>query len=240
MNGENAMQNSVSLKFTRPAAAVAVLAAAITVLLLLSLHALSPEFDPSWRVVSEYANGKFGWVLSLMFAAWAMSSWALALALWPQVKTRAGKVGLYLLAVSGTGEAMASAFNINHPLHDVAGLLGVPPAAIAASLISVSLCRAEPWGRVRRQLLWTSNLIWASLVSLVLSIVLLVVTFHHSRVQPGPHITQLPPGVIGLDGWADRLFILCSCAWLMATARAAMRGESAEPRTRAVLMEGAA
>jgi hypothetical protein len=201
---------------------------------------LSPEFDPSWRVVSEYANGKFGWVLSLMFAAWAMSSWALALALWPQVKTRAGKVGLYLLAVSGTGEAMASAFNINHPLHDVAGLLGVPTAAIAASLISVSLCRAEPWGRVRRQLLWTSNLIWASLVSLVLSIVLLVVTFHHSRVQPGPHITQLPPGVIGLDGWADRLFILCSCAWLMATARAAMRGQSAEARTRAVLMEGAA
>jgi hypothetical protein len=135
---------------------------------------------------------------------------------------------------------MASAFNINHPLHDVAGLLGVPTAAIAASLISVSLCRAEPWGRVRRQLLWTSNLIWASLVSLVLSIVLLVVTFHHSRVQPGPHITQLPPGVIGLDGWADRLFILCSCAWLMATATAAMRGESAEARTRAVLMEGAA
>ena len=55
------------------------LAAAIATLLTLAvLHLLSPEFDPSWRMVSEYANGGYGWVLSLMFASWAVSSWALA------------------------------------------------------------------------------------------------------------------------------------------------------------------
>jgi len=44
-------------------------------LFLASLHVLSPEFDPSWRIVSEYALGNFGWVLSLMFVSWAVSWW---------------------------------------------------------------------------------------------------------------------------------------------------------------------
>jgi hypothetical protein len=48
-----------------PAAWLAIAASAATLLLLASLHFLSPEFDPSWRMVSEYAFGHFGPVLSL-------------------------------------------------------------------------------------------------------------------------------------------------------------------------------
>ena len=62
-------------------ALLAMVAAAATLLLLAGLHILSPEFDPSFRMVSEYALGHYGWVLSLMFLAWGISSWALALAL---------------------------------------------------------------------------------------------------------------------------------------------------------------
>lgn len=43
-----------------------------TLALLTSLHVLSPEFDPSWRMVSEYAYGRHGAVLSLMFLAWGI------------------------------------------------------------------------------------------------------------------------------------------------------------------------
>ena len=40
----------------------------VAVLVLLAiLHILSPEFNPAWRMVSEYANGKYAWVLSLLF-----------------------------------------------------------------------------------------------------------------------------------------------------------------------------
>ncbi len=61
-------------------AAILSLAASITTLVCLAaLHVLSPEFDPSWRVVSEYALGGHRWALSLMFLAWATSSWGLAL-----------------------------------------------------------------------------------------------------------------------------------------------------------------
>src|SRR5690242_14536614 len=82
------------------AARVAFGAAAATLLLLASLHILSPEFDPTFRMVSEYALGQYGWVLSLMFLAWGISAWALAIALWTQVTTRAGKVGLWFLVIA--------------------------------------------------------------------------------------------------------------------------------------------
>src|SRR6266704_2425629 len=95
-------------------ALLAIVAAAAALLLLASLHILSSEFDPSWRMVSEYALGHSGWVLSLMFLAWGISTWALAVALWSQVKTRAGKIGLWFLVIAGIGEALASVFDITH------------------------------------------------------------------------------------------------------------------------------
>src|SRR5882757_8358560 len=109
-----------------PAAWVAFLATITTILFLLSLQVLSPEFNPAWRMVSEYAYGHYGWVLSLMFFVWGISSWALAVALWPQIATNGGKVGLLFLIIAGIGEALASVFDITHDIgHSIAGLLGV-------------------------------------------------------------------------------------------------------------------
>ena len=94
-------------------------------------------------MVSEYAFGHYGWVLSLMFLSWGMSSWALAVAIWSQVQTKSGKVGLWLLVVAGVGEAMASVFDVTHDTgHGIVGLLGVGGFPVAALLLSVSLGRA--------------------------------------------------------------------------------------------------
>lgn len=98
-----------------PAAWLAIIMTTATVLLLASLHVQSPEFAPSWRMVSEYAFGHYRWVLSLMFLSWGISSWALAVAIWSQIKTKTGKVGLWFLIVAGTGEAMASVFDVTTP-----------------------------------------------------------------------------------------------------------------------------
>jgi Protein of unknown function (DUF998) len=211
-----------------PAARLATGSALATILLLAGLHALSPEFDPSWRVVSEYANGKYGYVLSLMFGAWALSNWSLAFALWPRVETWAGRIGLYLLLASGVGEAMASIFDINHPLHDLAGAIGVPTLPIAASLISVSLGRVRPSlaPAARKSLLWTSNLIWISLVLFVATMIILIVTLHHAGGHMSSHLTQLPPGVIALDGWANRLYVVSCCMWVITAAKPEFRWKS--------------
>lgn len=207
-------------------APLAIVAAAVTLLLLASLHVLSPEFDPSFRMVSEYALGHYGWVLSLMFLAWGISAWALAVALWSQVKTRAGKVGLWFLVIAGIGEAMASIFDITHdPGHSIAGVLGIGCFPIAALLLSVSLGRVQAWRGVKSLLLWIANLNWISVVLLIATLVLMTVQF----VQiTGGHLpqqapTHLPAGVLGLDGWADRLIVLSNCLWVFVAAWQAMK-----------------
>jgi hypothetical membrane protein len=213
------------------AARLAIAAAAAALLFLASLHILSPEFDPSWRMVSEYANGHYGWVLSLMFAFWALSSWALAFAIWSQVRTRADKIGLVFLIVAGIGEAMASVFDINHPLHDLAGAFGVLGLPIAAMLISVSLSRTQAWSVAKKALLWTANLTWMSVVLFAATFAILIVTYTQSGaiIDPQAKVIVLPPGVIALVGWANRLLIVVYCAWVMTVAWQAIqlrRGKS--------------
>ncbi len=184
-----------------PAARVAIAAAGAVLLLLAGLHVLSPEFDPSWRVVSEYANGRYGWVLSLMFASWALSSWALAVTVRSQVNAIGGKIGLGLLIAAGVGEAMASVFDINHPLHNLAGMIGVPSLPIAAVLISVRLGRTPAWSAAKNLLLWTANLTWASLILMVAALIV--------RIR--------------LVGWANRLLVVVYCVWVVIVARQALQ-----------------
>ncbi len=201
-------------------------AAAAVLLLLASLHVLSPEFDPSFRMVSEYALGHYGWVLSLMFLAWGMSSWALAVAIWSQVKTKAGKVGLWFLVIAGLGQAMASVFDVTHDLgHSIAGVLGIVGFPIAAVLLSVSLGRLHAWRGARSPLLWIANLSWISVVLLGATLVLMTVQFAQANGGQLPQHApaQLPAGVLGLDGWADRLFVLSNCLWVLVAAWQTMK-----------------
>lgn len=188
---------------------------------LVALHVLSPEFSPSWRVISEYALGHYAWVLSLMSLFWGVSSWALAVAIWSEVRTNAGKVGLFFLVIAGIGEALASIFDITHPVgHGIAGMLGVIDFPIAALLLSVALGRNETWNSARRGLLWIASLSWISVVALVAT--LAIMTMQMARITGGnlPHHApkSLPPGVLALDGWADRLIVLSNCGWVLLAA----------------------
>jgi hypothetical protein len=193
-----------------PAARLSIAAAAVALLSLASLHVLSPEFDPSWRVVSEYANGQYGWVLSLMFVAWAISSWALAFAIRTHLKTTAGKLGLGFLVVAGLGQTMASVCDINHPLHGVAGMLGVLGLPIAAMLISVVLGSIPAWSGAKTLLLWTGNSTWVILVVMIAALIVMIVGRNRG-------------GTIALVGYPNRLLVVLDCAWTMTVAWHAIR-----------------
>lgn len=206
---------------TSTTARLTIIASIATLVSLALLHILSPEFAPSWRMVSEYANGKHSWVLSMMFIFWALSSWLLAFTLWSEVKTTAGKVGLYFLIASGVGEAMAAAFDINHSLHGLASFIGIGSLPIAALLISTSLGRAEAWSAAKKPLLWSAHLTWISVVLMIATFALLISTFMQSGAEmpaDSTAVTTLPDGVIALVGWANRFLILAFCAWLSITA----------------------
>jgi hypothetical protein len=195
----------------RPAALMAMAAAALTVLLLAALHVLSPEFDPSRRVVSEYANGRYGWVLSLMFASWAISSWSLAVALWSQLKGIGGKVAVSFLVAAGVGEGMASFCDINHPWHNLAGMIGVLSLPIAAMGISLNLAGVDEWMRAKRVLLVTANLTWLTLLLMVIALFALVT---RRRITP--------PG-IEMIGWTNRAVVVAYCVWVATVAWQALK-----------------
>jgi hypothetical membrane protein len=223
---KNGVLTSDTPKIEVMGALLAIVAALVTLLLLASLHVLSPEFDPSFRMVSEYALGHYGWVLSLMFLTLGMSSWALAVAIWPQVKTKAGKVGWWFLIIAGLGQAMASVFDITHDTgHSIAGILGIGGFPIAAVLLSVSLGRSKEWYGTKKLLLWIANLNWISVVLLGATLVLMTVQFAQATGGQLPQQApmSLPPGVLGLDGWADRLFVLSNCLWVVVAAWQAIK-----------------
>jgi hypothetical membrane protein len=201
-------------KVSIPAACIAIGAGVVLTVLLAALHILSPEFDPSWRVISEYANGQYGWVLSLMFAAGALSCWALAFAIRSQVKTRGGKIGLGFLVAAGVGPAMAAVFDISHPLHNLSGMIGTLSLPVAAILIGISLGRTQPWSVFRRQLLWAGYLTWLSLLLFIATMAVMIVTYTQSgaAMPPAgeslPIGAALPEGVVGINGWPNRLLIV--------------------------------
>jgi hypothetical protein len=86
---------------------------------------------------------------------------------------------------------------------------------VGAPIVSIG----DDSGAAKRSLLWTANLIWISLVLFIATTVLLVVTLHHAGGHMGAHIQQLPAGVIAVNGWANRLFVVIFCVWVAAVAR---------------------
>ncbi len=189
------------------AARAAVASAAATLALLALLHLLSPEFNPARRMVSEYALGRYGWLLSLMFLTWALSSAALSLALRPHARTAGGRVGLALLLVAALGMALAAIFDIRQGLHGLATLLGNLPFVAAAVLVSTRLARAEPGHPGRRSLLWSANLPWLSLALMVGAVLIGVAS------NGGQFGAEMP------IGWPNRLLVLAYCAWTIIAAR---------------------
>jgi hypothetical protein len=200
-------QAQISVRTAR----VAIGAAGVTLLLLASLHVLSPEFDPSFRVVSEYANGRYAWVLSLMFTAWAVSSWSLVIALWSQLAGIRGKIALGFLIAAGVGEAMAAFCDINHPLHNLAGAIGVLSLPIAAVWISILLAGTPACTGNRRLVLIVANLPWMALVLMGTALFALVKGY---RIAP--------PGM-EVIGWTNRLLVVAYCAWVMTIAWQGLR-----------------
>jgi hypothetical membrane protein len=162
-------------------------------------------------VLSENANGQYGWVLSILFVAWALASWALAFAIWPQATGIYGRIGLAFLIAAGAGEAAASVFDINHPLHNLVGAIGVLSLPIAAMLISIRLSRKPEWFARKRILLWTANLTWISLVVMFAALFIMIRGYRLSGYRPL------------FVGWANRLVVVLYCVWVVTVAMAALR-----------------
>jgi hypothetical protein len=206
--------------FLATAAYISIAATAISALALIALHFLNSEVHLSWHMVSEYANGRYPWVLTVVFLAWAAASWALVAALYPLWSTWLGAIGLVFLVLAGIGQAMGGIFDINHKLHGAAFAIGVPSLTVAAVLVTLALRRNGadiP--------MWTAHLSWISFVAMAVAIVMFMTALSRAGIDPSQTgtLAKLPEGVTAWNGWANRLLIAASYLWLLMAAREVLR-----------------
>ena len=195
---------------------------AVSMLSLLILHIVSNEFKPNFRMVSEYALGKHKWLLSLFFFCWGLCSICSGLVLWDVVTTNWAKFGVVLLFVTGIGAIMGGLFDVQHKLHGLSFAIGVPFLPIGALLITYHLLKKSEWQAYSSPLLLSSHAIWISLVLMGISMFLLFSSLKSSGIAYGPDsppFTTLPKGVIGFNGWANRLLVLCYITYPVLTAK---------------------
>jgi hypothetical protein len=199
---------------TKPASTVEACAARISivsgllfVVVLLSLHLIEPEFDPTWRFISEYALGRFGWLMNLAFLTLATSLFSAGMAILSQIRTVVGYVGLAILGISAIGILIAAMFTtdpattsreaatLSGKMHVFGASLDYTP--VAALLISFSLVRNQAWRPIRKWLFITTGI---TLVAMVAFMIVL------------PYDGKIGPGV--LAGLFGRFLVLSYLGWL--------------------------
>jgi hypothetical protein len=206
---------------SKGAACVAFFAAGISFALIALLHALEPQYDPSWRFVSEYAVGPFGWMMQLAFGAMAMSFGALAISVRGEVNSQLGKAGIVMLFIAAAGCAIAGVFpidpilpartepSLNGSLHGLGSMLGIPALPVAAILVTYCLTQLQDWQSSRLRLRLLANSTWISLVAMFL---FMAAWLSASHGQFGPDVPL---------GWLNRIVVITYLAWAMLTAAAA-------------------
>lgn len=200
------------------AARVSVVASTLFLSILIALHLVKSELDPSWRMISEYEIGAHGWLMRAAFILLGSAMATAAVAVRPYAKSRAGTAGLVLLAVAAVGTVLAG-LAVSDPitatkdeltthgnLHGLGAMLGIPTVPIAAALITRALGRSRSPMPGHRVLVWAAALTWIGLAQFL---IIMAVTLPTNDGNFGPEVPI---------GWPNRILILTHVAWLFVVA----------------------
>jgi Protein of unknown function (DUF998) len=211
-----ATTDKTTMAISITAARITFWAAALFLVLLAILHIIKPEYDPSWRMISEYEIGRFGWAMQLAFFSLSIASVGAIVAVRSDVKSIIGYIGLVFLLIAATGMIIGGIFpsdpittdpdalSASGKMHILGATLGIPAMPFAVVLISwVVTRRSTAWASARCWLWLTTALVWLSFVALVF------LAFVVAKGTLGPDV---------LIGWPNRLFIIGYSLWLMVVA----------------------
>ncbi|MCB9638856.1 MAG: DUF998 domain-containing protein [Myxococcales bacterium] len=159
--------------------------------LLTLLHVIKPELAPSWRMISEYQLGRYGWVMHVTFFSLTLSVLCLYVLVRPEVSGKMGKVGLFFLLLVAAGVFLGGAFktaSILTPrdqisginmLHNLGGTLAIFDMPFATLFLTLALSHESIPKRGRTLLLSLSGAIWISLIAFIVVVVV--------KGRGGPH-----------------------------------------------------
>jgi hypothetical protein len=142
------------------ASLVVVICATVTLAGITVLHVLRSDIDPLHDVMSHYANGSDGPVMSVVFYAFGVSSLALAFRLRTAIDRR-GISGTfpYLLGLAGILLITAGVFEVDRPdaaqtiqevIHSNSAVAAFVLLIVAMLLFSLACWRDDRWWSVRR------------------------------------------------------------------------------------------
>jgi hypothetical protein len=202
---------------------VTIVCAALFLVLLILLHFLKRELNPSWRMISEYEIGRFGWMMRLAFFCWGASVLALLITIWPSLQSVGGVISrwwlvLIVLALIGAGIFKTNPItettpNLANTLHAVCGMIVILTFPIAATLAVHSLLNNDVWSPARGPLTFGTVLCWAGMAAFFASIII-------SRIID-PTIGRVGPKVY--LGWPNRFMVVTYVTWLIIVAGNALR-----------------
>ena len=196
------------------AAVYSLAATALAVGLMALLHVLEPEFDPSWRTLSEYSLGRYGALMRVAFLAMGTGVIAAAVALWRV--TGPWSLGLVLVAIGPLGAAFIDTDPVTTPrahmsrksnVHAALGSLFILGFPLAATIAGISAAGDPAVGPV---------LAGASVVPWIALVWYLGTSVRHAR----------PDAVGGPDvrvGWPQRVNILAYVGWVALAAVTMLR-----------------
>jgi hypothetical protein len=203
---------------------LSIVCAALFLAVLGLLHFLKPDYDPTWRMISEYEIGRFGWMMRVAFFGWAASLLALLLALWPELRSLSGSIsrGWFLLivcALVGAGifktdpitQQTSSPTNVIHTLCGTVVILTFP---IAATLAVHSLLQDPAWAAHAAWLVAATVLIWAGMLVYFASVIRARLKDPTAGSRGGPKV---------LMGWPNRFNVLTYLIWIMIVAATALQ-----------------
>lgn len=180
-------------------------AVAVSIVLVIALHYLEPEFDPSWRMLSEYSLGKYGVIMRLAFILGGTGVMASGVALWQPAGFLSA--GLPLVALGPIGAAFIDTDPVTTPRSEMtsrskvhAGLgslfiLGFPIAATCAGI------GASMHSMAGQLLAWAVIVPWAGLMWFLGA----TLRFGRSGAVGKPDV---------FIGWPNRFNMLAYLAWV--------------------------
>jgi len=188
----------------RQLAALAMAFESWLVIALITLHILRPDLAPSRTMISRYAVGPYGGLMTSAFVAAAIAGLMLLLGLLRVgPRTPSARVAEVLLGIVVLGLLTSAVFpmdvrapaTLTGSIHEASFMVNVPCSLLAAVLLSTSFGSDARWRPFRRTA-WVLTL--AQVLALALQVATIVMRSNY--------------------GWANQLFVTTSVIWLFAVA----------------------
>lgn len=205
-------------------ATISIVFAVIFLAILLVLHFLKRELDPSWRMISEYEIGRFGWMMRLAFFCWGASVLALLVTIWPYLQPVGGIISrgwfaLIVIALVGAGifktdPITASTSSRVNTIHKICGTVVILTFPIAANLALPSLLHQSPWSDSRGLVIFGMVLAWVGMAAYFATIITTKVRDPKAGEPGGPKIYM---------GWPNRFNVVTYIVWIIIIASIALR-----------------